>query len=628
MTQPIREEPMPGAQLESSATSDEDSSEPSPGVLSSREPESSRREVIGVRPAPIDHDARPQLRFHRGSTKPRALVWYGAKAFWGHLRHFMASAIATDDVDSRDWMTPDEPLKLADRIARRLGYEGADGPLVDALGRDLWIDYVADTGDDFDVSVAVARLMFAPYRLPDPEDAERDIDAPRGDILFFGGDTAYPVATANEIHNRVVVPFNQVLKEVKDKKTRVLIGIPGNHDWYDGLDGFARMFRKKLTAEEASELDPSVTPKLESRLDRYVDWAESFVLGGQVSKQKVLLLDGYVPVQKASYWALPLTKRIHVLAVDRQLTHLDYRQRRFFKLWREHHPELSPWVVLPDPVEAFCRPSPTGTRMIEDLELNLRHDRNFVLSGDIHHYQRWRTGETLHVTAGGGGAFLHPAPVARKGLHDLDCEWPGARQCSALLRLVPWHVMLGRAGWLPHAALAVLFAPALGMGAMEANIAAATTSVSTGSMVTAVLMALVCFFIGQPLKGQTNTTAVMAAMAGALTGLAPTLASLALFYAANVLRVSIAPWMFGPVALVAAVFFGALVFGSYLALLTRFGIENQQAFTALGHPGFKHFVRLRVRADGSAIDGWVIGTPDPCADGAEPRLVDTFTWRP
>ena len=33
----------------------------------------------------------------------------------------------------------------------------------------------------------------------------------RGDILFFGGDTAYPVATAREILNRVVVPWNQVL---------------------------------------------------------------------------------------------------------------------------------------------------------------------------------------------------------------------------------------------------------------------------------------------------------------------------------------------------------------------------------------------------------------------------------
>ena len=75
------------------------------------------------------------------------------------------------------------------------------------------------------------------------------------------------------------------------------------------------------------------------------------------------------------------------------------------------------------------------------------------------------------------------------------------------------------------------------------------------------------------------------------------------------------------------VFAGAFVFGAYLALLTLLGYENTQAFTALDHPGFKHFVRLRVRADGRGIDGWCIGATDPLGD-KEPVLVDQFTWRP
>ena len=53
-----------------------------------------------------------------------------------------------------------------------------------------------------------------------------------------------------------------------------------------------------------------------------------------------------------------------------------------------------------------------------------------------------------------------------------------------------------------------------------------------------------------------------------------------------------------------------------------------QAFTALDHPGFKHFVRLRVRADGSGIDGWCIGAADPLGAGQKPVLVDHFAWRP
>ena len=37
-----------------------------------------------------------------------------------------------------------------------------------------------------------------------------------------------------------------------DGRQRVLLGIPGNHDWYDGLDGFGRMFRRRPPGVEAA----------------------------------------------------------------------------------------------------------------------------------------------------------------------------------------------------------------------------------------------------------------------------------------------------------------------------------------------------------------------------------------
>jgi hypothetical protein len=80
--------------------------------------------------------------------------------------------------------------------------------------------------------------------------------------------------------------------------------------------------------------------------------------------------------------------------------------------------------------------------------------------------------------------------------------------------------------------------------------------------------------------------------------------------------------------LAASVVLGVYLFGSYLALLTRLGYEHTQAFTALDHPGFKHFVRLRVRADGSGVDGWAIGLADPLGAGQKPILVDQFRFRP
>ena len=171
-------------------------------------------QLAAFRPAPVSEGLLRQ--FVRGKERPRGVVWFGARSFWGHVCHLIAAGIAAENIDSRDWMKPDEPDVLRARIVETLGGSvGADAggaTLVEALGRDLYIDFVADTGDDVAVSRAVARLVFAPYELPDPDRPGHRLTAPRGDILFFGGDTAYPVATAQEILNRVIVPWNQVLR--------------------------------------------------------------------------------------------------------------------------------------------------------------------------------------------------------------------------------------------------------------------------------------------------------------------------------------------------------------------------------------------------------------------------------
>jgi hypothetical protein len=80
------------------------------------------------------------------------------------------------------------------------------------------------------------------------------------------------------------------------------------------------------------------------------------------------------------------------------------------------------------------------------------------------------------------------------------------------------------------------------------------------------------------------------------------------------------------IALLLSSFTSAFVFGAYLALLTRVGLEHTQAFTALDHPGFKHFLRLRVHAAQPRIDVWCIGMTDPLAPDAEPELVDQFSF--
>jgi hypothetical protein len=558
----------------------------------------------------------PRFRFVRGAERPRGIIWFGVSSFWGHLRHFASVAIATENVDSRDWMTADDPLELKGRVAQVLGSSSPDACLVDALGRDLWLDFVADTGDDVAVSRAVARLIFAEYELPDPDVVGSYVSAPRGEILLFGGDTAYPVATAQEITNRVIVPFNQVLETLPSGPPRVLLGIPGNHDWYDGLDGFARMFRRSPDDEEGVAR-PSVLGISQRMIERYAEWARQFVRGGTIEKPKALALTGYQPVQAASYFALPLTSRLHMTAVDRQLSNLDSRQVRYFESWRNCSPDVSQLVLLPDPLFAFGAPSRTGTAMVEALNLDLETKPHFLLSGDVHHYERIQHGVALHITAGGGGGFLHGAPMRR------EQRLMAGAQSRRLLLQVPWKVMRGNSGFLPHIVLAVLFLPAMWVGL---NAFQRLGFILSAPILITVVTTLIYSLIGDIRKGGILVFALSFG-AGIATATIPIFASVVIVRLAASAHVTLPLWLIATLTFAVAVFYGAFVFGAFLALLTLLGLEETQAFTALDHPGFKHFVRLRVRRDGSAVDFWTLGLTDPLSPDAKPELVDAGSFK-
>ncbi|HEY6078495.1 MAG TPA: hypothetical protein VIW29_06820 [Polyangiaceae bacterium] len=549
------------------------------------------------------------------------MVWFGVSSFWGHLRHFAAAAIATEDIDSRDWMTPDDPRELTARVARVLGGDEQAGSVVEAIGRDLWIDYISDTGDDVSVSRAVARMVVGRYELPDPDRPGEFMVAPRGELLLFGGDTAYPVATAQEIQTRVLAPFNEALLGEDGGPSRVLMGIPGNHDWYDGLDGFGRMFRRRTGDEDQPR--PSLLGVSKPMLEHYAEWAREFMLGGKVEKPRALVLSGYVPVQNASYFVLPLAPGIHLYGVDRQLKSIDWRQKQFFVDWGHEHPEASPWVLLPDPLFRFGAASKTGTDMIQTLGFDFHARPHFLLSGDVHHYERSRENRTLHVTAGGGGAFLHPAPLV-SGRRQAARRWPNAAESRPLLLGVPLKIAIGRSGFLPHLVLAALFAPAMSIGIRLYD---RTGVIFAAPIAVTVVVTTIYALIGG-VRRRFRKVVPLAFGAGLLTAALPILASLLVKHL--LLRLGFHPTVYVVAAgtLLLTVFFAAYVFGFYLALLTRRGIEHTQAFTALDHPGYKHFLRLRVRADGKGIDGYCIGLTDPLGVDARPELVDVFSFSP
>jgi hypothetical protein len=355
-------------------------------------------------------------------------------------------------------------------------------------------------------------------------------------------------------------------------------------------------------------------------IEHYAEWARELVLGGKVEKPRALVLTGYTPVQNASYFVLPLTSTLHLYAVDRQLKTIDSQQRRFHFDWYREHPQAAAWVLLPDPLYRFGGPSRTGAQMVQALGLDFASRPHFILSGDVHHYERLADEGLLHVIAGGGGAFLHPAPMFEGRLR-AHVRWPNARQSRVLLRQVPGKIARGRSGFLPHWALAAVFAPAMASSTPERL----ERFVLVPLVVTFVIGTVYLFMGG--VRRRPRSVAALAYAFGALTATLPIVSSVSLTRLLLALDFHPAAWLVAGATFLLTVFAAAWIFGAYLALLTRLGLEHSQAFTALDHPGFKHFVRFRIHADGRGVDGYCIGLVDPLRAGSAPVLVDQFVWR-
>jgi hypothetical protein len=563
----------------------------------------------------------------RGVTSPRAIAWFGFTSFWGHLRHLLASAIATENIDARTWMIPDPPPALLEAMVAVLAGRGAtpSDTLAGALGGEVWIDFVADTGDDATVSEAVARLLAEDYETADPDDASRALVLPRGHVLFHGGDLAYPVATTLEMTRRLVDPWNRVLEaaaRTDEASPRVLVAVPGNHDWYDGLDGFARLCQAPCGFEEpygdALHPAPSKSPLWA--------WAEAFARGEAVRKPGAMALAGYVPVQRASYFRVPLTKELELFAVDRQLRQVDPRQKAYFAVPREG--TRGRLLVLPDPVRAWGEHRPDGVASLVSLGIDPSRDPSYVLTGDVHHYERSKEGPSVHVISGGGGAFLHGARVAKRGArYPRDAEFPGPIASRALLRRLPWIVARGGAGWVVIAVFgladAVSLVPAgLGARPMSFGLAAAmSVSVALGAGL----------LVGWR-RHRLGRVIVFSMLLGVLVGALPIVLGLGLD-AAGVHELghgNVRETVTWSAAWMLATWTSGLAFGGLLQLIAWLGLNHAQPYAALGEPGYKNFARLRVRegADGrTTVDTFVIGQIDPV--GRSPALlVDSFRWGP
>jgi hypothetical protein len=423
----------------------------------------------------------------------------------------------------------------------------------------------------------------------------------------------------------------------------VLLGIPGNHDWYDGLDGFGRFFRRKAGDTDRARVLDSMRPgpgdrvrasrsrkvglvarglhldEVGGTLKMIADAAKAvraFWRGTNVNRRRRLTLDGYESVQESSYWALPLAPSLDLWGADRQLGRLDYRQRGYFQERRRCVGEsVGIFFVAGDPALAFGEKWDAGSKMLGACKLSLDRDRILYLCGDMHHYERREAGpRSLHVIAGGGGAFLHGTSIALPKGGYAARAYPDHRQSRQLALQVPLKLMLGRAGYLVHIAAAIIASIELGAGWHNRSRFEVTSVVATLAII-----AVLYVFAGHG-KAHPRRVLALAIPFGVIFGMMP----MALASATRPLARIVPLLGRDSMVLVLYAFAAAFLFGVFLTMVAIGGLELQQCFTVLGHPGFKHFVRLRVSPDGT-VDAWAIGKDDPLAN-AGPFLIDRWTF--
>jgi hypothetical protein len=247
---------------------------------------------------------------------------------------------------------------------------------------EVWIDYVADVGDGFDATYSIASLLAAPELTFD------GTTVPRGSVLVFGGDEVYPVGSARGYEDRTKGPYRAALPVADPQPT--LYALPGNHDWYDGLTAFLRLYTQGRP------------------------------------------IGGWQTAQKRSYFAIDLPNRWWLFAVDAQLSsYIDAPQLEYF---REAARQLRPGdgVILcwPTPAWVATDRDPEAYDPIEffvgDIITPHGAEVRLMLSGDAHHYARYAEGGSTgqRITCGSGGAYL---TATHKLPDDLQVPSPKSR---------------------------------------------------------------------------------------------------------------------------------------------------------------------------------------------------------
>ncbi|MEU6547780.1 metallophosphoesterase [Streptomyces sp. NPDC046859] len=319
---------------------------------------------------------------------------------------------------------------------------------------------IGDTGEGDDPQYAVV-----PGLLREGQDTR---------FAVLASDVIYPVGGAGDYGPKFFRPY-------RDYRAPIY-AIPGNHDWYEDLTAFMRVF-----CDDAPPLAPEPAPRPLSRA-----WLRSLLwhrpreddAQGLDEARKLRSDPAQLAVQPGPYWAIDAGP-IRIVGIDTGLLGtIDAEQGAWLReVSRDPRPKIlvtgSPLYV--DGEHHPCAIEGGGT--VDDIVRDPAHRYVAAIGGDIHNYQRYpvRVGDRTiqYVVAGGGGAFMHAThtipkvDVAGVGEDDFRCYPLRGDSLAFYSALYGRRLRLRRFFTLTEAEAAAVVAERLGMRLTRAQRATA-----------------------------------------------------------------------------------------------------------------------------------------------------------
>lgn len=329
---------------------------------------------------------------HRTAMPPgtRPFSWISPMTLWRSRNHWLALVLGDPSLTERpEWVARQRRRGglPPDLVMRRDG----DAMSMVALG---------DPGEGDESQYAVLPALLA---------AAGDTD-----FMVVTSDVVYPGGDATDYESRLLRPYRDYAGPI--------YGVPGNHDWYDDLEGFMWHFcgaeRPPDRLSGGRRGWRGMARRLLARRSRPL---------GEPARRRAEALRPH-PGQPGPYWAMDAGP-LRLIGIDVGIRgQLDAEQGAWLR--RVAGSSDRPKVLLSgQPLYGDAQRTSIpieGGGNVEEIVHDPANSFVAVVAGDLHNYQRYpvRTpdGRTVqHIACGGGGAFTHAThTIARVDLPEVQ----------------------------------------------------------------------------------------------------------------------------------------------------------------------------------------------------------------